>query len=175
MELSALGFGELTLIGNQSLSWFCLQNSRNTELSLSLAILTCISRLGGVANLLIISRVTQSSGVVTAFWLSVLALVVCICDVFTILLVGTTSNKVATVLTISPARRTFISQVQHCIISLRNLPGAFWITAINSMTIYECMISFKNSASRFLAAAYYGGDLALAGSAVGYICSQNVE
>lgn len=130
--------------------------SGNT-LSLALAILLCVSSVGSVTTSIIIPRLTAAHGVVTATWLSTVpALMLSLCCAACITNIDTI---------VSERTNAFVDYRK----SLHRLSRDFWLLAIICLTTYGCLLSFNNSAQRFLASEFYGSDQGAAGLAVRYL------
>ncbi|TVY48925.1 Major facilitator superfamily domain-containing protein [Lachnellula occidentalis] len=128
------------------------------HLTLALAMLLCISRLGSVATSVVIPRLTGAYSIPTATWIStIIALTVTSsCAIYILIMGNAVSEKEEEKFPVPCYRESF-----------SRLPGVFWLLSIICVATYGCLVPFNNSAQRFLASRFYDGNESAAGLAVG--------
>ncbi|KAL4937958.1 major facilitator superfamily domain-containing protein [Aspergillus oleicola] len=144
---------------------------RDKSLSLALAINLGAGRLGSVANTILIPRFVARYGVVSATWIATV-LVVGVAAIGLVVLLVLTScehevadDKEALAVDGEDSAGLNIAAVDSPS-AISQFPPVYWHLALICVLSYGCLNTFTNSAQRFLAARFYGGDQQAAGSAM---------
>ncbi|KAK7960754.1 hypothetical protein PG988_011968 [Apiospora saccharicola] len=129
------------------------------RLSLALAMALGVPRLGAVANAAVLPALVQRYGVPAATW--AFGLVPLSLTVLSALYMAPLLGEAAADPGSPFAAGASLAYVRH-------LSRAYWKLACICVTGYACMNSFGNSAQRFLAAWYFGGDQVAAGKSLSF-------
>lgn len=126
-------------------------------------------RLGSVTNSILVPRLAKAYGVVAAGWLGTgLSLGVSILSASYLVSINDSENKGASTEEANDEEGNDEEGARRNVnfhASLSDYPYMFWQLGLICMLGYGSINTFTNSAQRFLAFTFYGGDQRAAGSA----------